>query len=281
MKVLTKTFELTPGESLFLEPICCIHKGNVGHDKVKFDATLKRILDKPNRYTILMGDLAEAIDENDRRYDPRSVDWVSVYEQAHKDEAAGIEPERSVLTTPYRVLQDDLRPLAEAGKILAVGTGNHDYKIHKANKFDPIQTYITGPLNLPYMLWMWWLDLRFTHDGKQIARWIVNGSHGAYSGRRIGGNLNRLEDLAMGYEADVFLRGHTHQLGFSERLRYVLGDDGLLRKKKQYFGAVGSFLQGHVQNKITYAEMFDLLPLDTGTLTVEFNPWEEKIDIHK
>jgi hypothetical protein len=114
-----------------------------------------------------------------------------------------------------------------------------------------------------------------------LARWIVNGNHGAYSGRRFGGNINRLEDLASGFEADVYLRGHTHQIGFSERVVIALGEDGILRKKKKYFGAVGSFLNGHVQGHVTYAEMFDLLPLDTGTLTVEFDPWKNKIDFHK
>src|SRR5207245_980932 len=96
-----------------------------------------------------------------------------------------------------------------------------------------------------------------------------------FGGRRFGGHINRIEDMSSGYDADIYLRGHTHQMGYSKRKIETFNGE-----KTKYFAAVGSFLNGHMEGATSYAEEFDLLPLPTGTISFSINPSLDKVDFY-
>lgn len=251
----SQSIRLKKGEKFVIEPMCCIHLGNVGHDEDKFSERVNAIMDDPNRYTVLMGDLHDAIypSANEKRYDPDTID------------ARYWPPQNG-----YNHLEEIFKPMADAGKILGVSEGNHDRALWKRFGHNYIKQF-SDNLDVPYLGIVWFLKLRFPNDKS----WVINGAHGRFGGRRFGGNINRIEDMSSGYDADIYLRGHTHQMGYSKRRIETF--DGYRTK---YFAAVGSFLDGFKDGATSYAEEFDLLPLPTGTISFSIDPWKGKVDFY-
>lgn len=247
---------LTPKEKFYLEPIACIHVGNKGFEQEKFDERIQAILEEPNRYTVLMGDLHDAIypSANEKRYDPDTIDmrfWP---------------PQKG-----YKWLEKKLKPLADKNKILGISEGNHDRTLFKRFGHNYIKE-LCDNLEVPYLGYVWFLKLKFPN--KQS--YIINGAHGHYSGRDFGGNINHLGKLRMGYDADIFLRAHSHQIGFHDKKIETFNGSKMI-----YFASVGSFLNAFKEGQISYAEEADLLPLPTGTISFSMDPWKNKIDFYK
>lgn len=256
MKRVSVDVKLKAGQHFYLEPLACLHVANLCFDEEKFLKRIDAIEKEPNRYTVLMGDLHDAIypSAGEKRYDPDVIDmryWP---------------PQKG-----YGHLRDVLQPLASRGKILGISEGNHDRTLWKRFGHNYIKELCDG-LDVAHLGVVWFIKLNFP-NGKS---YVINGAHGRYGGGRLGGHMNKVEDLSSGYDADVYLRAHSHQIGFSERK--MLSFDG---ERKKYFAVVGSFLDGHKEGISSYAEEYDLLPLTTGTISISFNPWEDKIDYHK
>ena len=90
------------------------HEGTILKHKKGVQKMINAVLDDPIGYVIHHGDLAEAITIDDKRYC-----------------ATTLSPETPTPIRQYKMAGEELKPIAD--RILAILTGNHDWKI--ANRF--------------------------------------------------------------------------------------------------------------------------------------------------
>jgi predicted MPP superfamily phosphohydrolase len=172
------------------------HIGDKHHDAFHTEAILKHILETPNAYCILNGDLMD----------------TAIANSVGDTYGAKLQPMEQ-LKLCVKLFQG----LADAGKILCILPGNHENRVFRYDGID-ITAMMAAQLGLShrYSETAALLFIRFgsneekKHHGRKIV-YTVYASHGSGGGKRVGGKINRLEDMANIVDADIYIMGHTHQ----------------------------------------------------------------------
>ena len=114
-------------------------------------------------------------------------------------------------------------------KILAVLPGNHEGRIYKTDGLD-ITELMCSQLGIAtrYSPTTAFLFIRFgmnsSHKHNRPQLYTAYVTHGSGGGRREGGKVNRLADLASIVDADIYIHAHTHlPLVFKESFFRVSG----------------------------------------------------------
>ena len=100
-------------------------------------------------------------------------------------------------------------------KILAVLPGNHENRVYKSDGLD-ITELMCAQLGIPqkYSPTTALLFIRFGKNPKRTPYrplcYTVYVTHGSGGGRREGGKVNRLADLAAIVDSDIYIHAHTH-----------------------------------------------------------------------
>jgi predicted phosphodiesterase len=217
-------------DAVYIIPLSDLHIG-ADFDEDKFLGYRQWILDRPNAYCVINGD---------------------VLDMATKSSIGGqyetLRPrEQRQLAVKF------LEPLARAGKILAYLDGNHEARASKDTDEYAGET-ICAMLGIPsvyhsdgiFLFLSVGADKKQGYKNKEKNR-ITYGVfmlHGWAGARRIGGKANNLEDMAKSVIADVYIASHTHQkLAFPRRIIEPETRTKTLRYKKQVFVSAGSFLE--------------------------------------
>lgn len=251
---------------IHIEPLSDIHIGSAFFDKVKFSQVINRIKNDPNRYTFIMGDIFDASLPGSKFYDEGVRDFKM---PSFEDQ--------------YQFAVKSLYPIRE--KIIGIHTGNHDERIRKlmmGDSFSNAVLRLANDLRVKYLGYLALTKLSFQRRRSESRRGIdVFTAHGGYSGLRVGGNLNRVEDIASSFEADIYLTGHTHQIVVDKLVRLGLDPAGRIHERVQVFGVCGSFLRPYNIGAISYPEYKILRTTRVGTITVSINPYEGRIQAHE
>jgi predicted phosphodiesterase len=184
-------------EEIELHVLSDWHIGDSNHDAIHVEGVLDHIKKTPNAYCVLDGDLMDSAI------------------------AGSVGDSHNACVSPMDQLKlcvKIFKPLADAGKILAIVPGNHEKRVSRATGIDTT-AMMASQLGLAhiYSSTAVLLFIRFGHDerrkaeGRKIAysAYIRHGSGGG--GKRVGGKLNNLEDMANIVDADIYCMGHTHQ----------------------------------------------------------------------
>ncbi len=156
--------------------------------------------------------------------------------------------------------------------------GNHEEKIRRTLTIDPLQ-HISARLdlsgdNLVYGSLLLKLYLSPNNRGtdthtKKI--WRLNVAHGRFGGWYIGGKLNRFIYVSNRIcEANVYVRGHSHDL-FAIPITYLRDTrNNLLIEEIKYYCYSGSFYRAYYQEDglANYVEKKDLPPASIGFLKI-------------
>ena len=99
-------------------------------------------------------------------------------------------------------------------KILGVLPGNHENRVYKSDGLD-VTELMCAQLGIPdkYSPTTALLFIRFGRDVNRHNRpqlYTIYATHGTGGGRKEGGKVNRLADLATIVDADIYICGHTH-----------------------------------------------------------------------
>jgi predicted phosphodiesterase len=133
-------------------------------------------------------------------------------------------------------------------KILAVLPGNHENRVYKSDGID-ITEIMCSQLEIPnkYSPTTALLFIRFGernsahHHRKQL--YTVYVTHGSGGGRKEGGKVNRLADLASIVDADIYISGHTHlPVVFKEAFFRVSGSNSSVALVDKLFINLGASL---------------------------------------
>jgi len=264
-----------------IEPISDIHVGARFHDKKKLAEVVERIKNDPNRYTFIMGDIFDCTTADNKFYDNKTQD-----------------PDLPELEDQFNYILKTLLPIRN--KILGVHCGNHDERQRKRH-FDDVVLRLVRELNFEYpessgiqklerqIKYLKYLALtrlvffrKFpSGEEHEDSSYDIFTAHGAYAGRRAGGNLNSNEDIARDFSADIYLTGHTHQIVLHKMEKISMDKYGHLQKIVKVFGVCGSFANPYNEGFITYPEYKILSASRVGTITISIDPYNKKVQAHE
>lgn len=167
------------------------HMGDPRSDFRRIQEWLKYLEETPNAYAILNGDLMDCATRS-------SIG--DIYSTA-------LQPMQQL-----KRCVELFEPVKH--KILAVCGGNHEHRIYRQDGID-VSAMMCAQLGIDcYAETGAYLFVRFgelsSHSHKKKICYTIYAQHGSGGGRKEGGKIQRLADLAQICDADVYLSGHTH-----------------------------------------------------------------------
>lgn len=260
-------------------PMGDIHEGNVGCCLDTLRKEIRYILETPNCFCILMGDLVEAINVSDPRFDLNTV---------AKKYRSKID---RLVQYQVRTIVDELTPIAH--KIIGVHRGNHETKVLQLYHYDVTEGIINGieektrklygkknGIKLTALYDTSLTRLRFINRATNWVNYFnIVSWHGNVGGRKPGGKVNRLTDVMADHDADIFFMAHAHtrDITLKDTLFFDRTGKPIIREG---IGAVtGSFLKGYVKDFPSYVEKGMFPPLSIGTVRAHINPCDDLIEL--
>ena len=166
------------------------HIGDPLCDLVSVAEKLDEIRDNPSAYCILGGDLCD---------------------MALRDSIGDVHGARLSPMGQVERVVSLIKPVRE--KVLCMVRGNHENRVYKSTGIDPL-AFAASELGLSerYSDTSALMFVQFGHDIKHggLMQYTVYVTHGAGSGRKEGGKLQRLADLQNIIDCDIYCHNHTH-----------------------------------------------------------------------
>ena len=178
----------TTKDRIRLIPWGDVHVGAKTCDWKKACRELKYIQDTPDTYLIGMGDYMDcAIKMGGHGPSPFNSEYMPMEQ--------------------FTILEETLKPLADAGKILGMHGGNHERWITELTGIDIINL-LCRSLKVPYLG-----EGCDTNIQVNNTKYTIYSQHGASSAKlkhtKMGALINATRDIY----ADIYLMGHMHQIG--------------------------------------------------------------------
>lgn len=261
-----------------LWPLGDIHLGNVGCDETQFDKTISCIANDDHAMWIGMGDYADLIGTDDKRFDPEGV--------AQKFQSAYF---KKFGPTMRNELLKRFVPIAD--KCIGILMGNHEFSYEQ--RFDQaMASALCEGMNdslekagsahrVPYMGYCGFRDIAFT-KGKQTKTFRICAHHGAGWAATKGGKLNRLLQFMRQFDADIFLMGHVHNI--TEDVLVCIGADEAcehLIHRTKVGVETGAYLRAYPEGGSNYAERKMYEPSPLGSPCVVIKPGDGKLSVEK
>ena len=162
-----------------------------------------------------------------------------------------------------------LKPLADAGLLLGLHSGNHEHRVSKLTSMD-VTLMMCRLLGVPYLghsvFHIW-------RVGKQS--YTVHSTHGSSGARLPYSKVKAALDVFRYVEAEIVLYGHLHGLDHMTQMYYKVNKTRKVTEEcARHAVLTGSFL-GY---KDSYAERKNLPPVQTGTALISL--WGDQHKIH-
>lgn len=183
---------LTYAEQIEIHSLADLHLGDAMADFKLIMERIEYIKNTPNAYCILGGDLMD----------------TAVASSVGDTYGANLKP-MDQLKQCVKIFE----PIKD--KILAVLPGNHENRVYRCDGID-ITEMMCAQLGIleKYSSTTALLFVRFGNGRSKTQHrpmlYTIYVTHGAGGGRKEGGKINRLADLACIVDADVYLHHHTH-----------------------------------------------------------------------
>ena len=264
-------FNVSRSDVFRLVPIGDAHIGAAACDESRLVEVVNRVAADDRAYWVGLGDFAEFINVQDKRFDARVLaSWIKTADLA---DLAGTQRDRFL---------DTIKPIA--GKCLGLIEGNHERWIYHRFERDIHSEIVTAikqeaghpddfRLGLGYYGWLQ-LAFYFGSDKKGGSAIInVNIHHGFVGGRLDGGKSLNMQRWLWNHDADLVLFGHSHNT-----MTQVAQVEGIDRAGRYYEqvrrgGYCGSFLRTvNPDGPSTYSEEKGYYPLPVAGIEVLLRP---------
>ena len=233
MEVINKTIVYNPYDKFQLFPFSDSHLGAAesaeGHliHRIGDCTRLGRL-----GLAIIVGDMVDSITKNDKRFRMNGLaHWVE---------------KSNIIDSQRRKAVEIYSPLAAAGQLIEIGTGNHEEEIHKRHD-DDIARNICSDLKVPYGGYTCFINLNFK-SSVTGAEWpvTIHAWHGAGAAQTEGARLNRLMRLVNDIQADIYVMGHLHAMT-SHTPDKLVCRNGIIKSEKLAATITGSWLKTYMQ----------------------------------
>lgn len=211
--------DLPFAEQIEIDPMGDLHIGDLTCDFKSIMERIERIEKTPNLYCTLGGDLMD----------------TAVCSSIGDTYGANLQPSEQ-LKQCVKIFE----PIKD--KILCVLPGNHENRVYKSDGLDMTEI-MCAQLGIvdKYSPTTALLFVRFgkgENHGRKNSRqlYTIYATHGSGGGRKEGGKVNRLADLASIVDADVYLHHHTHlPIVFKESFFRVSGSNSSVAVVEKLF----------------------------------------------
>lgn len=217
--------DLPFAEVIEIHPMADLHIGDSQCDYKLILEKIEYIKNTPNAFCILDGDLMD----------------TAIASSIGDTYAANLQPMEQ-LKHCVKIFE----PIKD--KILAVLPGNHENRVYKSDGLD-ITELMCSQLGIydRYSPTTVLLFIRFGKDSKRNhgrkRLYTAYVTHGSGGGRKEGGKVNRLADLASIVDADIYIHGHTHlPLVFKESFFRVSASNSSVALTDKLFVNTAAFL---------------------------------------
>lgn len=228
-------------DTLELFPVSDLHLGSRQCDIERFRQFVGMILEKPNRYLIVNGDM---LNNNITGAVGSPYDDIMNPREQKKQ------------------LKKELEPIAK--RILCIVSGNHERRTKKVNDENPLED-IAEHLSVPYREEDAFIKLSFGrgYNNKRIA-YAIYVTHGTGTGKRPGSSLNNIEALTLNCFADIYIMGHVHRKTAHKAL-YLLPDlqNNIVREVEMLYVISSSW-----QSYGGYAKIKGMRPSALGSVPI-------------
>ena len=229
-----------------------------------------QIKGEKNAYWIGMGDYADAILKNDKRFDVGGLaSWVTG---------------DNIIETQRKRIKDLFQPISR--QCLGFLTGNHEETIH-LDKQDDLTRNLCKDLGVTYGGYSCFIILRFNRSsantphgsGRTI---VIHAWHGAGAAQQEGARMMRLMRLVNDVEADIYLMGHLHTITTYAPSRLVYRN-GKIKSVPIHAVMTGSWLKAYAQPdkgesmNSSYAERAGYKPNVLGCPCIEIKPETQQV----
>ena len=214
--------DLPYAETIEVYPMSDLHIGDFNCDYKLILEQIEYIKNTPNAYCILDGDLMDS----------------AICSSIGDTYGANLQPMEQ-LKHCVKLFE----PIKH--KILAVLPGNHENRIYKSDGLD-ITELMCSQLGIhsKYSPTTALVFVRFGKNKKGRPQcYTLYVTHGSGGGRKEGGKVNRLADLASIVDADIYIHGHTHlPLVFKEAFYRVNSANSSVALTEKLFVNSAAFL---------------------------------------
>jgi len=250
----------TYGQTITLKPLFDVHLGNSYCDVNE----LRRYLNDKDENTYLIGggDILDSIITKDIKRYAKHAD------ACESDAVIDEQIERA-----YDYLKD------YKGKIVGLGTGNHESAINKHHGTHPIRR-LCKMLDTTSLGFSWIVKLKLSENKERTRTLIIRGHHGWGGGSRTqGADLTKYSKDMAYWDADMFLYGHVHRRQSDKIDRMGLSGTSLIPKPK-YLYLCGTFLKTFsLTDEATYSEEKGYPPVAIGGVNIKLKPGNKWLSI--
>ena len=263
-------------------PVCDVQLGAAGADLDGFARYMARAAKDPNAHIIGVGDYTDGVSPSNRKLLRAAFVKGDLYDTA-----------ADMLSSAAKGQTDEFNELVKGtvGKWDVVLAGHH-FWTHVIRESDdrivlrPSDASIADYVKAPYVEEgaAASITYRFPSRGGIRPSLTVFTRHGEGSGQTFASPLNALEKHMRAFIAQIYVLGHHHKsvAARAVRLTEAPGTNTALVADDVLLVGAGSFLRGYMQDKVTYAEAGQMIPLATGAPVVhiecvkgEFTYWAE------
>ena len=247
-----------------------VHRNSPNCDVKKWKEFLAEVKkDRPETYFILVGDLFDSFSTSERKsyvggdfHESTTRRWEEMYAQDVKNFVKEVEFMK--------------------GRTLAVLGGNHYFMFVDGTTTDQ---WVASELKARYLGCNALIRLTLRYARSQGQQVDICVHHGLGGGRTSGASINKLQQMAGYFDADIYLQGHDHNrcVDYINRLGLSNGSHGKIRlvNKKMLLARTGSFLKAYEPKTPSYAVDAMMPPNDLGALKIILTPTRVITNSHK
>ena len=268
MKTITLRIPYESRSDVFkVVPFGDIHAGTVFCREDKVRAKAKEIKNDPFTYWVGMGDFGEFIPPKDKRFDAQVLsdgDWLK-----KKDIAASQE----------EWICDIFSPIKD--KCLGLIMGNHEVSIQRDNNHD-IFGHLVSRLGVKDLGYSCFYRLMFDRGGS-VTTVTFHIEHGSGGAQTEGGKAMRLYKSMCGFEADIYLMGHLHDVKILPISYLSMTLNGEIKEKSKVGCITGCWYATYTDaDNPSYAEQKGYSPTNMGCPVIEITPDKREMQaVHK
>ena len=162
---------------------------------------------------------------------------------------------------------------------LGIGSiiGNHGEKIRKTFG-DPMKR-ISRNLQVPYFGDSGFIKLQMNDGGTRWSKTLFM-AHGFGGGRKYGGKVNKITDLAAYIDADFYALGHMHTYVPIKNTALGVSRNGTIKVRDRHFVLCPSYLDIYKPSNVpNYGSSYLYPPSPIGCVRVEFTPTSTKVEM--
>lgn len=206
-----------------------------------------------------MGDYADLILPSDPRWSFSGHDWRRLG-------FVNGRPTVSNLAVEYRdLIERELSPIKD--KCLGLLYGNHE-EVFAKHYFSDVGREIAHRFGVPMLGYTALIRLEIEIPRGPKAHhetWPITifAEHGATGGGSDGNAVNSLQKRALEFGADIYLKGHVHKFGITQRTELCWGAKEMATRDR-IFMLTGTYLKGYSEFEVTYGERKGYAPSEIG-----------------